>query len=67
MTIIAFITDLGPIQHLLAQLGEPIQPSPLAPARGPPHWEKDFDQTPLHEPLQADPRPNYEFDQRVSG
>ncbi len=43
MTIIAFVTEVGSIQRLLEHLGEPTQPPPTAPARGPPHWE-DFDQ-----------------------
>ena len=34
--LIAFITEPGPIQKILTHLGEPLEPPPLAPARGPP-------------------------------
>ena len=32
----SFITEPGPIRKILAHLGEPLEPPPLAPARGPP-------------------------------
>jgi hypothetical protein len=31
-----FITEPGPIRKILTQLGEPLEPPPLASARGPP-------------------------------
>jgi hypothetical protein len=34
--LIAFITESGPIRKILAHLGEPLEPPPLSPARGPP-------------------------------
>jgi hypothetical protein len=34
--LIAFITDPGPIRKILTHLGEPLEPPPLSPARGPP-------------------------------
>jgi hypothetical protein len=34
--LIAFITEPGPIRKILTHLGEPLQPPPVAPARGPP-------------------------------
>ena len=34
--LIAFITEPGPIRKILTHLGEPLEPLPLAPARGPP-------------------------------
>ena len=34
--VIAFITDPAPIRKILTYLGEPLEPLPLAPARGPP-------------------------------
>jgi len=34
--LIAFITDPGPIRKVLAHLGEPPEPPPVSPARGPP-------------------------------
>jgi hypothetical protein len=47
-------------------LGEPLQPPPMAPARGPPHWEEDADQREAAEDVMIEPLPAYEFDQRVS-
>lgn len=34
--LIAFITQPGPIRKILTHLGEPLEPPPLSPARGPP-------------------------------
>ncbi len=34
--LIAFITEPGPIQKILTHLGEPLEPPPVSPARGPP-------------------------------
>jgi hypothetical protein len=34
--LIAFITEPGPIQKVLTHLGEPLEPPPVSPARGPP-------------------------------
>ena len=37
--LIAFITDPAPIRKILEAIGEPLEPPPLSPARGPPiHW-----------------------------
>jgi hypothetical protein len=34
--LIAFITEAGPIRKILTHLGEPLEPPPISPARGPP-------------------------------
>ncbi len=34
--LIAFITEPGSIRKILTHLGEPLEPPPLSPARGPP-------------------------------
>jgi hypothetical protein len=34
--LIAFITDPGPIRKILTHLGEPLEPPPVSPTRGPP-------------------------------
>jgi hypothetical protein len=34
--LIAFITEPGPIRKILTHLGEPLEPQPVSPARGPP-------------------------------
>ena len=54
------------IQRILEHLGEPIQPPPVACARGPPHWEEDADQREVAEDAMIEPLPAYELDQRVS-
>ena len=48
-------------------LREPIQPPPIASARGPPHWEEDADQREVALVTMIEPIPVYELDQRVSG
>lgn len=65
MRIIAFITEGPTVRDLLVHLGEPITPPTVAPARGPPLWEwppagqREIDP-------QAQPAPDYEFDQRIA-
>jgi len=34
--LIAFIIDPGPIRRILEHVGEPVEPPPVSPARGPP-------------------------------
>ena len=34
--LISFITEPGPIRRILTHLGEPLEPQPVSPARGPP-------------------------------
>ena len=48
MRIIAFVTDTASVTHILRHLGEPTQPPPVSPARGPPQWEESFDQSPVY-------------------
>ncbi len=40
MRIIAFVTETVPVQRILAHIGEPTEPPPIAPARGPPAWDE---------------------------
>jgi hypothetical protein len=74
MWIIAFITDAASIQAILAHMGEPTRPPPLAPARDPPAWAGDTDTGKVIDsegepagidPL-AQPEPESIFDQRIS-
>jgi hypothetical protein len=39
MRIIAFVTEAAAVRDILIHLGEPITPSTIGPARGPPLWE----------------------------
>jgi len=52
--LIGFITEPGPIRKILVHLGEPLEPPPLSPVRGPPadlgdlvqaHEDRDVSQT----------------------
>jgi len=67
MRIIAFINEGPVIREILGHLGEPTSAPTLAPARGPPLWElpvaghADREADP-----QAQPAPDYEFDQRIT-
>jgi len=55
-----------PIQRLLIHIGEPTTPPRITSARAPPNWlEADFDQTYLNESKEAEPLPDFEFDQTV--
>jgi hypothetical protein len=39
--LIAFITDPAPIRKILSHIGEPVEPPPVSPARGPPtEWSE---------------------------
>ncbi len=65
MRIIAFVTEAVAVQKILAYLGEEISPPRLARARGPPLWEMGDAASDEFDP-QAQPEPDYEFDQRVA-
>ena len=67
MWFIAFINEGPVIRELLGHLGEPISAPSLAPARGPPLWEV-LVAGPVERETdpQAQPAPDYQFDQRVA-
>ena len=65
MKIIAFITGAVAIGKILNHLGEPTSPPRLLPARGPPLWEMQGSESDEIDP-QAQPAPDYEFDQRIA-
>ena len=64
-TSAALITDAAPVERILVHIGEPTEPPPIAPARGPPAWEDAPEPTPDWDLLDQ-PEPDFEFDQRVS-
>ena len=67
MRIIAFINEGPVIRKILGHLGEPISAPLLAPARGLPLWELPVpDQAAQEIDPQAQPAPDYQFDQRVA-
>jgi hypothetical protein len=59
-----FVTEAPSVTRVLEGIGEPAQPPPLAPARGPPAWEAPFDPSPTFDPSQGQPQPA--FDQTVA-
>ncbi len=71
--IIAFVTDPASMHAILAHIGAPTRPPPLAPARDSPVWAGDIDAgdviDPEGEPIGCDPlaQPESEsiFDQRT--
>ena len=65
MRIIAFVTEAAAVERILAHIGEPSRPPPIAPARGPPAWEDAPEPMPDWD-LIGQPEPDVEFDQRVS-
>ena len=56
--LISFITQPGPIRKILEHVGEPLEPPPVSPARGPPvDWDdlvQDEDGHSLHQALSDD-------------
>ena len=65
MRIVAFITEAAPVERILTHIGQPAQPPPIAPARGPPAWDAALaDAVPDWDAL-AQPEPAYLFDQQV--
>jgi hypothetical protein len=65
MRIVAFLTDLPTVRSILLHLGLPDRPPLVAPARGPPQAEIDFDQTSGFDPAEGDPGPDFNFDQSL--
>jgi len=65
MRIIAFITQAAVVRDILIHLGEPTSPPHLMPARGPPLWAMQGVGPGAIDP-QAQPAPDYEFDQRIA-
>jgi hypothetical protein len=65
MRIIAFITEAVTVRDILAHLGETTSPPRLMPARGPPLWEMQDAGRDEFDP-QAQPAPDYNFDQRIA-
>jgi hypothetical protein len=65
MRIIAFITDVAPIERILDHIGEPAEPPRISPARGPPAWEDAPEPTPDWD-LLGQPEPGIAFDQRIA-
>jgi hypothetical protein len=65
LRIIAFVTETLSVSLTLEYVGEPTDPRVVTPARGPPESPPEGDQTPLFDPTEPEPAPDFEIDQRV--
>jgi hypothetical protein len=65
MRILAFLTDPPTVSTILIHLELPHPPPPISPARGPPQHDPLTDQTPAFDPTDAEPVPEFVFDQSV--
>jgi hypothetical protein len=65
MRIVALITEAAPLERILTHIGEPAEPPPIAPARGPPAWDDALvDAAPDWDAL-GHPEPEYVLDPQV--
>jgi hypothetical protein len=63
--IVAYVTEAAPLERILTPIGEPAQPPPIAPARGPPPCDDGLaDAIPDWDAL-AQSEPEHLFDQQV--
>ena len=65
MKILAFLTDPPVVFAILVHLELPHQPPLISPARGPPQGDLLLDQTPAFDPSEAEPIPDFVFDQSL--
>jgi Putative transposase/Transposase zinc-binding domain len=65
MKILAFLTDPPVVFAILEHLELPHAPPMIAPARGPPQGDFLLDQSPAFDPTQAEPSPEFVFDQSM--
>jgi hypothetical protein len=63
--IVAFITEAAPVQQILQHIGEPHEPPPLHPPRGPPNEAVDDQTVCLDDDVNQD-RYEFEPDQRLN-
>jgi hypothetical protein len=65
MRLIAVLTEASPVRRILSHIGEPIEPPPITPARGPPDWGDEFG-PPADYDAVVPPVPEFQYDQRIS-
>jgi hypothetical protein len=64
LRIIAFVIETPSVSRILESVGEPTDPPLVTPARGPPESPPEGDQTPLFDPPEPEPAPDFEIDPR---
>ena len=64
-SILAFLTDPPVVSAILLHLDLPHRPPPLSPARGPPQGDFLLDQTAAFDLAEAEPEPDFTFDQSL--
>ena len=65
MRVVSFITDPPVVIAILHHLELPHTPPPISPARGPPQGDFLLDQTAAFDPSEAEPVPDFVFDQSL--
>ncbi|HSG06809.1 MAG TPA: hypothetical protein VLA36_00525 [Longimicrobiales bacterium] len=65
MSILALLTDPPVVSAILLHLHLPHRPPPLSPARGPPQGDFLLDQTAAFDLADAEPEPEFSFDQSL--
>jgi len=63
--IVAFINKAAPVRRILTHTGEPAEPPPISPARGPPAWDDPPIEAVSDWEALAQPSPEYVFHQEV--
>ena len=53
--IVAFITEAAPVGRIVTHIGEPAEPPPIAPVRGPPAGIANLDEPPPIAPVRGPP------------
>ncbi|MES9906770.1 MAG: transposase [Sedimenticola sp.] len=66
MRIIAFVTEREPIGRILRHIGEPDVAPVITPARDPPDFSLELDQSLAWSDDVTEPNPEFEYDQTVS-
>ena len=65
MRVLSFLTDPIVVVAILEHLELPLTPPPISPARGPPQGDFLLDQTLAFDPSEAEPIPEFSFDQSL--
>ncbi len=59
------LTETASVRRIFNPIGDPVQPPPITPARGPPMWDDGLMHAVPDWDALAQPEPEYVFDQQV--